>query len=40
MTSPAPAPIPFVSLSFLRDHYRYVDPQKQMEWDLTHHCEE
>ena len=39
MTTPASTSIPFVSLSFLRDYYYYEDPQEQMEWELTHHCE-
>ena len=31
--------VPFVPLSYLQEHFRVVDPQEQMEWEMTHHCE-
>ena len=29
----------YLTLEQFRAQFRVVDPQEQMEWELTHHCE-
>lgn len=31
--------IPYVSLEYLRTHFRVTDPEVQMEYEMSHHCE-
>ena len=30
---------PYVSLDYLRSHFRVVDPEVKMEREMSHHCE-
>ena len=31
--------IPYVTLQFLQEHFRVIDPEVLMDWEMSHHVE-